>query len=85
MNTQRPLSVTIAAILLALLSVLLSTPPRSATLAAGAKMMVRNIPLLVLLALLALLFWPNRQEGDAEADTGLGKPNGKPPPAGHGA
>jgi uncharacterized membrane protein len=71
--------------LLALLGMLLSTPPRTATLAAGAKMLVRNIPLLVLLALLALLFWPNPPEGDAEADTGVAKPNGKRPPAGHGA
>jgi hypothetical protein len=71
--------------LLALLGVLLSTPPRSATLAAGAKRILRNIPPLVLLALLALLFWPNLSEGDAEgADIGLGKPNSKRPPAGRG-
>ena len=68
--------------LLALLSMLLSTPPRSATLAAGAKKIVRNIPPLVLLALLALLFWPNLPKGDAEgADVGFDKPNGKRPPA----
>ena len=72
--------------LLALLGVVLSTPPRSATLAAGAKKVLRNIPPLVLLALLALLFWPNLPEGDAEeADIGLGKPNSKSvPPASHG-
>ena len=71
--------------LMALAGALLSTPLGPGTLTAGAKMVVRNIPLMVLLALLALLLWPSQSESDAEApDVGLGKANGMRPPAGNG-
>lgn len=55
--------------LMALLGVLLSaprTPSGLGELTAGAKMVVRNIPLVILLALLALLFWPSKSESDAD-------------------
>jgi hypothetical protein len=71
--------------LLALLAVLLSTPPRSSMLAEKAKMIFPNTAPLVLLALLALLFWPNLPEGDAEGEIGLAKPMGKRPPTSHSA
>jgi len=68
---------------MALLGALLATPLGPGTLAGGAKMVVRNIPLVVLLALLALLFWPRESETDADGlEAGLGKPNGMHPPAG---
>ena len=37
---------------------LLSTPRPPETLAAGAKTVVRNMPLVILFTMLALLFWP---------------------------
>jgi hypothetical protein len=47
---------------------------------------VRNIPLVVLLALMALLFWPSEQASEVAdldaADLG-GKANGAHPPAGN--
>jgi len=68
---------------MALLGALLATPLGPGTLAGGAKMVVRNIPLVVLLALLALLFWPSESETDAAGlEAGLGKPNGMHPPGG---
>ena len=63
--------------LMALLGALLSTPPRSGTLASGAKMVIRNIPLVALLALLTFLFRPSNTESDAAGpEDGLGRPNG---------
>jgi hypothetical protein len=48
-------------------------------------MLVRNIPLVVLLVLLGMLFWPTERAADqeeaAEADFEFGKPNGARPPA----
>jgi hypothetical protein len=69
---------------MALLGALLSTPLGSGTVASGAKMVARNLPLVVLLALIALLFWPHeQQEGQGEEtspdEDGVpreGKPNG---------
>jgi hypothetical protein len=43
---------------LALLGALFASPAGPASLVSGAKMLVRNMPLVVLLALLGLLFWP---------------------------
>lgn len=69
---------------LALLGAVLSTPFGPSTVAGGAKMVARNIPLVVLLALIALLFWPNEAavEGtDTDADEAhAGRPNGAGPP-----
>src|ERR1700674_4353053 len=49
---------------LALLGALISTPLGPSTVAGGMKMVVRNIPLVVLLALIALLFWPSEQASE---------------------
>ena len=70
-------------VLMTLAGTLLSTPRRPGTLAAGTKMVVRNMPLVVLLAMLAWLFWPNEPESDAgRPEGGVGKSNGMHPPAG---
>ena len=62
---------------LALLATLLASPPGPAALAGGAKMLLRNIPLVVLLALIGFLFWPRGETAEAEGeDLGDGKPNG---------
>jgi hypothetical protein len=72
---------------LALLGGLLSTPFGPGTVASGARLVARNIPLVVLLALIALLFWPSEPatetaaeevEADAE-EAGAGRPNGAGP------
>jgi hypothetical protein len=47
---------------LALLGAILSTPMGPGTVAGGAKLMARNLPLLVLLAVISLLFWPTEAE-----------------------
>ena len=49
-------------------------------------MLVRNIPLVVLLVLIGMLFWPTervtaRRADQEEADVEFGKPNGARPPA----
>jgi hypothetical protein len=65
---------------LALLGALLSTPAGPAVLAGSAKMVARNIPLVILLVLISMLFWPTAQQADASDgasdDPGSGKPNG---------
>jgi hypothetical protein len=65
---------------LALLGALLSTPAGPSALAGGAKMLARNIPLVVLLVLIGMLFWPTGQQADASDsesdDPGSRKPNG---------
>jgi hypothetical protein len=72
---------------LALLGALFSTPmgPRAAV--GGAKLVAQNIPLVVLLALIALLFWPNEPAAEAaglhESDPG-GRPNDAYPQAPNG-
>jgi hypothetical protein len=66
-------------VLMTLAAGLLSTPRGPGTIAAGAKMVVRNMPVVVLLALLAFLFWPSESESNADApDVGCRKPNGMP-------
>jgi hypothetical protein len=75
---------------LALLGAMFATPAGPAMLAGGVKMLGRNIPLVVLLALIGLLFWPTEPTAeatdseDAEAGLGGGKPNGAHPPVPNG-
>jgi hypothetical protein len=70
---------------LALLGAVLSSPMGPSTVVGGAKMAARNIPLIVLMALIALLFWPSKSSADetesAESeDEHAGKPNGHDAP-----
>ena len=68
-----------------LLGAIFSSPAVGAgAVTGGIRLLGRNIPLVILLALLAMLFWPTKSgEADtAEADAGLRKPNGMHPPAG---
>jgi hypothetical protein len=51
---------------LALAGALFSTPLGPKGLAGVAKMLARNLPLVVLLGLIALLFWPSEQERATE-------------------
>ncbi len=51
---------------LALLGTLLTTPLGPGTALGGAKMIGRNLPLVVLLALVAFLFWPAEAAGADE-------------------
>ena len=70
---------------IALLGALFSTPGGATAAMGGARMLARNIPLVVLLALLAMLFWPTdpaaASQEEPEAD--VRKPNGMHPPTGH--
>jgi hypothetical protein len=62
---------------LALLGALFASPMGPSTLASGAKLVARNIPLIVLAALIAMLFWPQGEDDAAqEAAVDAGKPNG---------
>ncbi len=54
---------------LALLGTLLTTPLGPGAAVGGAKILGRNLPLVLLLALVALLFWPTRTDEAAAADT----------------
>lgn len=69
---------------IALLGALFSTPGGATAAMGGARMLARNIPLVVLLALLAMLFWPTdpaaASQEEPEAD--VRKPNGMHPPTG---
>jgi hypothetical protein len=65
-TTQAAVQVAVQ-VLMTLAVGLLSTPRGPGTIAAGAKMLVRNMPLVVLLARLAFLFWPSGSESDADA------------------
>lgn len=74
---------------LALLGALFSTPAGPASLVSGARMLARNIPLVVLLALIGLLFWPSDPTAEAADGDGAdhlrgGKPNGAHPPVPNG-
>jgi hypothetical protein len=75
---------------LALAGALLSTPVGPTALANGAKTVVRHLPLVMLLALIALLFWPTEQtaatEEEATAEPPLPEPgpNGSYRPRGNG-
>jgi hypothetical protein len=71
---------------LALLGAVLSTPFGPRTVAGGARLVARNIPLVVLLGLIALLVWPSEPATagaeEAEADTEgtrASRPNGAGP------
>lgn len=71
---------------LAMLGMIMSTLGPS-TIAGGAKMMGRNIPLVVLLALIAMLFWPSDRQVDGTGDDAAlaeGKLNGAHAPAADG-
>lgn len=82
---------------LALLGTLLTTPLGPGAALGGVKMLGRNLPLVLLLALLGFLFWPTKPgtetSGDAQADAPepeeapgvVRKPNGGHWPAANGA
>ena len=53
---------------LALLGALLTTPMGPGVAAGGVKMMVRHLPLVLLLAVIGLLFWPSAEK-QAESET----------------
>jgi hypothetical protein len=63
---------------LALVGALLSTPFGPSALAGGAKVIARNIPLVVLIAVLGLLIWPSKSE--AGADTAVDEAPDEPTP-----
>jgi hypothetical protein len=54
----------------ALLGAILATPVGPSTVAGAANVVARNMPLVVLLALIALLFWPSEAAVTEEADVG---------------
>ena len=59
---------------LALVGALLSTPVGPKAVANSAKVLLRNLPLVVLLALLALLFWPTEGAANKQAEEGEDRP-----------
>ncbi len=68
---------------IALLGALFSSPVGATAAVGGVKMLGRNIPLVVLLALIGLLFWPTEPAADVdETEVQARKPNGMHPPAG---
>jgi hypothetical protein len=73
---------------LALLATLFATPAGPTALAGGARMLARNIPLVVLLVLLGMLFWPSEPTAETadseEADLPSRKPNGAHPSSANG-
>jgi len=78
---------------LALAGALASTPLGPKALANGAKLIVRNLPLVVLLGLIAFLFWPTQpsaaqadqdQEGDEHPPAPVPEANGAYRPKGNG-
>jgi hypothetical protein len=66
---------------LALLGTLFATPAGPAMLAGGTKALARNIPLVVLLALIGMLFWPVDEKAQAED---AAEANGAYPPVPNG-
>jgi hypothetical protein len=69
---------------LALVGGLLSTPLGPKSIANGAKLILRNLPLVVLLGLIALLFWPTQPTAAAaegDQDQGEEQPPGPEPDA----
>ena len=54
---------------LALLGTLLTTPMGPGAAAGGAKMLLRNLPLVLLAAVIALLFWPSTKKPDVDETT----------------
>src|SRR5262249_29013110 len=67
---------------LALLGAILSAPSGPGTVAAGAKLVGRNLPLFALLALIAFLFWPSEPTAEkTHADeVNVRRPNGATAP-----
>jgi hypothetical protein len=62
---------------IALLGSFLTTPGGAGTLAGGLKLAARNIPLVVLLVLIVMLFWPTEpkaEDAEVEADVGAPEP-----------
>jgi hypothetical protein len=67
---------------LALVGGLLSTPLGPKSVANGAKLILRNLPLVVLLGLIALLFWPTQPTAaEGDEDQGEEQPPGPEPDA----
>lgn len=67
---------------LALVGGLLSTPLGPKSVANGAKLILRNLPLVVLLGLIALLFWPTQPTAaKGDQDQGEEQPPGPEPDA----
>ena len=70
---------------IAVLGALLANPGGATAAAGGARTLVRNIPLVVLLVLVGMLLWPAEPAAgleSEESDAVTGKPNGMHPPAG---
>jgi hypothetical protein len=66
---------------IALIGTLLTTPMGPGAAAGGAKMLARNLPLVILLGLIALLFWPTKPAAADEAMEAAGDhplPEGEP-------
>jgi hypothetical protein len=71
---------------LALLGALFASPGGPSALAGAARMLTSNIPLVVLLVLIGMLFWPAEPApAEHEADVDVRKPNGMHPPPSHDA
>jgi uncharacterized membrane protein len=67
---------------IAALGALFSSPGGATTAAGGIKLLIRNMPLVVLLVLISMLFWPTESDANQEEDWAASKPNGMHPPAG---
>ncbi len=68
---------------IAMLGALFSSPVGATAALGGVKMLGRNIPLVVLIALIGMLFWPAEPAAHAdEAEVEVRKPNGMHPPTG---
>ena len=68
---------------IALLGALFSSPVGATAAVGGVKMLGRNIPLAVLIALIGMLFWPTEPAANVdEAEVQVRKPNGMHPPTG---
>ena len=69
---------------LALMGALLSAPVGPKAVASSAKVLLRNLPLVVMLGLLALLFWPTPGGTSKDAEEDEDRPS-PPSPEGNGA
>jgi hypothetical protein len=67
---------------IAALGALLSSSGGATTAVGGLKLLVRNMPLVVLLVLISMLFWPTDTDATQDEELAAGKPNGMHPPAG---
>jgi len=67
---------------IAALGALLTMPDGATAAIGGAKLLARNIPLVVLLVLIGMLFWPVETKAESDdAENMPRKPNGAHPPA----